>query len=289
MDNDGKTTSFGRYLMGKRLEKGISLKAVSQATRIGEDMLCLIENEDHSGLPAEVFVRGFLRAYAKAVGAQGDRAVALYHESRRLLQSANRFEEELLKTRERFWGRMLLPVLMLCGLVAATIAVEIRLHPGAPEPVKNQLPPPTDTTVAPAAPAAIPEPATLPPLETPQPDSSGDRMPIDIDVASEVQSQEATVPDLPPSTQAAPEIPVEAVAEKLKLQIVAVEDTWLKVIVDAQNPKEYFLKPSDRLELEADSGFNLLIGNATGLELFLNSRPVRVAGGRGQVVTLQIP
>ena len=72
MEND--SVSFGRYLKSKRLEKGISLKMVSGETRIGLDTLAHIEDEDVEKLPAEVFTKGFLRAYAKAVGADGDEA-----------------------------------------------------------------------------------------------------------------------------------------------------------------------------------------------------------------------
>ena len=77
--------------------------------------------------------------------------------------------------------------------------------------------------------------------------------------------------------------------DKLKLQIIAVERTWLKVIVDGQNARSYDLKPEDRLELEGTDNFNLMIGNATGLQIFLNERPVKIFGSSGQVVSLKIP
>ena len=77
--------------------------------------------------------------------------------------------------------------------------------------------------------------------------------------------------------------------ETLKLQVVAVEQTWLKVIVDGQNARSYDLKPGDRLELEGTHGFNLMIGNATGLQIVLNERPVKIFGSNGQVVSLKIP
>lgn len=76
---------------------------------------------------------------------------------------------------------------------------------------------------------------------------------------------------------------------KLRLQVVAVERTWLKVIVDGQNARSYDLKPEDRLELEGTTSFNLMIGNATGLEIILDDRPVKIFGSKGQVVSLKIP
>lgn len=75
----------------------------------------------------------------------------------------------------------------------------------------------------------------------------------------------------------------------LKLKVIAVERTWLKIIVDGQNARSYKLKPEDRLELEGTNDFNLMIGNATGLNIFLNDRPVKIFGSSGQVVSLKIP
>ena len=73
------------------------------------------------------------------------------------------------------------------------------------------------------------------------------------------------------------------------LQIDVVEETWLKIIADRQQPKEYSLNPGDQMELKATSGFNLLIGNATGIRLRLNHQPIAVEGRHGQVVTLKLP
>ncbi len=77
--------------------------------------------------------------------------------------------------------------------------------------------------------------------------------------------------------------------EKLKLQVITVEQTWLKVLVDGQSARSYNLKPEDRLELEGTHSFNLMIGNATGLQIFLDERPVKIYGSSGQVVSLKIP
>jgi len=82
---------------------------------------------------------------------------------------------------------------------------------------------------------------------------------------------------------------VEKTQDKLKLQVIALEQTWLKVIVDGQNARSYDLKREDRLELEGTHNFNLMIGNATGLQIFLNDRPVKIFGSDGQVVSLKIP
>jgi hypothetical protein len=76
---------------------------------------------------------------------------------------------------------------------------------------------------------------------------------------------------------------------KLKLKVIAMEPTLLKVIIDGQVPKIYQLKAKDRLDLEAGKYFNLLMDNASGIELFFNETPIRLSGKPGQNVNIQLP
>ena len=73
------------------------------------------------------------------------------------------------------------------------------------------------------------------------------------------------------------------------LEVVCDEATWLKVIADDAPASEHLLQPGDTLRLEADTMFNLLIGNAGGVSLQLNGKPVSVPGGSGEVVNLELP
>ena len=73
------------------------------------------------------------------------------------------------------------------------------------------------------------------------------------------------------------------------LEIVCHEDTWLKIIADDARATEHQMKPGDKITLNAETMFNLLIGNAGGISVQLNGQPVPVPGGSGQVVNLQLP
>jgi hypothetical protein len=81
----------------------------------------------------------------------------------------------------------------------------------------------------------------------------------------------------------------EVVASGLVLKIKAIEETWLRVTVDDNDPREYTLKPEDRIEVQANSGYKLFIGNAGGVILNLNEKPVTMRGGSGEVVYLKLP
>ena len=67
--------SIGTYLRREREIRHVSLEELAQTTRIPLRNLLLIEDDRFDELPGDVFARGFLRAYARAVGADDDAIV----------------------------------------------------------------------------------------------------------------------------------------------------------------------------------------------------------------------
>lgn len=249
MESGKESLSFGRYLQAIRLEKKISLEQVSQQTRIGLGNLLLLEQEDHDQLPAEVYVKGFLRSYAKAVGADGDEVIRRYGSRLDVVQKISKSESYGKKKDRLTWWKLLLSlVLFICIITVSLIAVVFFQQ--APEVDKSNKALEQKTAVAKEKAA---------------------------DTQAEQQDPETDV-------KSAQEVP-----EKLLLNVTAVEETWLKVIMDEKAPAEYNLKPGDKIELEATTMFNLLIGNAGGLILRLNDKPVSIPGKSGEVVTIELP
>ena len=70
--------SIGTHLRRERELRHVSLEELAQTTRIPLRNLLLIEDDRFDELPGDVFTRGFLRAYAKAVGADDDAIVTRY-------------------------------------------------------------------------------------------------------------------------------------------------------------------------------------------------------------------
>ena len=236
--------SFGRYIKTIRREKGISLQEVSRKTKIGVDTLRLIEKEDHDRLPAEVFVKGFLRAYAKVVGADGDVAIDRYLSDYQAYQAAVKRENDLFRSGARFWPRFVLAF----SLLGCIIALTLYFYDGFQlQPVDS-------------------------PDETPLKSSEHQETPV----ASETSNSE-------------PETDLNSETHKLLLKVVALKKTWIKVQIDGQDSKEYRLNTGDHLELEGSSGYNILMGDAKGVELTLDDKPFKIFGKEGQTVTVQIP
>ncbi|MDI7267841.1 MAG: helix-turn-helix domain-containing protein [Myxococcota bacterium] len=82
-DRSGRAASgsVGALLHDLRERRGLTIEAVSQETRIPVASLRLVEEGRFGELPAEVFARGFVRSYARAVGADPDAAIRLYEEA----------------------------------------------------------------------------------------------------------------------------------------------------------------------------------------------------------------
>lgn len=68
----------GAVLRELRERRGLTIEAVSMETRIPLAHLRRIEEDRLDELPAEVFLRGFLRAYARAVGADPEAVIRLH-------------------------------------------------------------------------------------------------------------------------------------------------------------------------------------------------------------------
>ncbi len=79
--------TIGTYLKRHRDTKRMSIAELSRVTRIPVGSLEAIEGDQFDALPGEVFTRGFLKSYARAVGAGPSEVLARYGASRRVVIS----------------------------------------------------------------------------------------------------------------------------------------------------------------------------------------------------------
>lgn len=75
--------SFGDSLRRERELRQITLREISEATKINHRYLEALERNDFRHLPGGVFNKGFVRAYAQHVGIDPDRMVLSYLEEER--------------------------------------------------------------------------------------------------------------------------------------------------------------------------------------------------------------
>jgi len=93
----------------------------------------------------------------------------------------------------------------------------------------------------------------------------------------------------PPSPAPAPEPAPAPGTQALKLDIQVLEKTWLKVNSDGntENGGE-ILEPGMTRKFTADNSLYISIGNAAGLTMKINDKPLRPLGKSGQVRSVTI-
>lgn len=309
---------FGPFLRNHRRAKGMSIETVAQKTKIRITILRQIENEDLGHLPSPVFVKGFVRAYAEAIGADVQEAFQYFDAGcTTFIQSDWTCAPQ--RARPHFWRGFLLACLVLILLVVITLFIARRI-----ENSRLAEPPPGTDSVATSPTGERPghegtkvHPVAAPKLASeeksastaPGPSGTGNVRAVEgtdqtlpkgpMPVISDRQgTQGVTLPSAEKSTLAdadsvgvvaTPVSTPPAIHAKLVLKITAIELTWLKVTRDGRDSKEMTLKPEEHMTLEAENRFELLIGNASGIQLTLNNQPVRIPVRRGKVVSLTLP
>jgi transcriptional regulator with XRE-family HTH domain len=82
---------------------------------------------------------------------------------------------------------------------------------------------------------------------------------------------------------------VPAVLDPKKLVVACRERTWIRIVIDETEKKEFMLNPEEMVAFNAKEGFDLLIGNAGGVTLFYNGQNVGFEGENGEVRRVRLP
>ncbi len=131
--------SFGSYLKTKRLEKAICLEAISRKTHITVDMLVLLEKEAYDRLPAQVYVHGFIREYARFVGIDAQEAL------RRYLTDYQAYQRAQKANARRF--QLVIPGGLRTMSALVILAVVITVFAGGVIFLPDRSPPPQNSSI----------------------------------------------------------------------------------------------------------------------------------------------
>lgn len=94
--NDGFTRkkveslTLGEKLRKLRTDSRMTLQDISRATRIQVKYLEFLESGEYEKLPADVYVRGFLRSYARYLNVDEEALVKLYERERNIQENLGR-------------------------------------------------------------------------------------------------------------------------------------------------------------------------------------------------------
>ena len=96
--------AFGPNLRRIRLQRGISLKQLAEATKVPENLWAALERNDVSHWPAGIFARAYVRQYALAIGVDPDSTV---DEFCRWFPQGDRRAEKLVRNHAEIVGHSL--------------------------------------------------------------------------------------------------------------------------------------------------------------------------------------
>jgi len=258
MKKENNSLSYGPYLRSIRLAKDIQLKTVVRKTRIGMDYLIALEAENRDELPGEIFIKGFIRSYASAIGTDGDEAVRRF-----LLKCDEKHQPNELKRPRLFHGaKSWLRLTTFVGVLVGTIAFSVyamnlsdSLYEGS-QPWHHRL-------------------IKLLPF-------GGVKPPSQLSLYNGADNQ-ATVIQFPQFTDP------DNHCKKAVLKIIIRKKTWLRLMTDTIAPKHYKLNGGDRLELEVIPYMKLAIGCADNVQLLLNDKILDISGKAGHTLTFKTP
>ena len=267
-------TSVGQILKTERERQGRDAAEVAGALCITQRYLRAIEQDDLKSLPGTFFYKSFVRQYAAIVGvdesslqpgilalAAAVEAPPMPHltmapkpakpirEVDPIVQDGNRSYFGEVRIGQSIVG--LIAVLLMCSGVYAWYnkAPEPR-----PQPVTRIAEPPVITPIKAEVPAPLAEPAAPAPA------------PPKIDVTT------TTDPDG---------------VNHVVLNVAATEKTWLSISADGKQIFSGVLEPSQSKTLTGVEFAKVKVGNAGGLDIRWNGKPIGPIGPRGQVRVLK--
>ncbi len=275
-----ESETLGSYLKSQRESKKISLREVAKNTRVREQILRALEEDQYDLLPPATYVKGFLLAYAKYLRLDPNDVLFRYEralkgepvapprtqptkpkipstqpskpQQKTLPVQPPRPRKKVLWNTKQTWA--------VVGVIAASLIVLYFFSPYSSKPPVE----PVSGKPAPEKPIIEEKPPVAP------------SPPVTVTTS------------VPPLTPSPPVTGTTSVTEKksLSLQLKAVEETWVSLQVDDQSGKGMTFKPGDGISVEASNRIRMILGNAGGLELILNGKPLEKFGKSGEVLTL---
>jgi hypothetical protein len=246
--------TLGNYLKNQRESKKIYLREVAKSTRVREHILQAIEEDRHDLLPPATYVRGFLLAYARYLRLDPNDVLLRYERDLKgepvpppYPQPPKPIQKGTPTPPAKLRKRILWKSKQTWVVIMVLIASFILFYFFSPYSSKPPV-----------------EPVLKKPIQ-------------------EKPVIKEELPVIPPPVKE-----TTSVLEKrpFSLQFKAIEETWVSLQVDDQSKKEMTFKPGDDISFQASNQIYMVLGNAGGLEVILNGKPLEKFGKSGEVFTL---
>ena len=240
--------TIGERLRCERLRSGVELDRIARQTKIPARLLSAIEQDQFDKLPGRVFTVSFVRQYAQALGMDETAILAEWRAQQEPPPPPPPASPVIVPNPKRQPGSAATVPLIAVTAMSAVLISIVFL--GLP----NQ-----------------PSTRTGEPVSAQAAENSADR---------------SAIPELPEPPAAA--APAESATSGLELVLTAQTPTWVRAKVDGQNVFAATLRPNESKILQTATAVNLVIGNAGGVQISLNGKPIGPIGPSGQVRDVEV-
>jgi cytoskeleton protein RodZ len=315
-------TPVGENLRRERLKRNLELEEISRELKISMRFLQAIENDQYDKLPGGVFAKSFARQYARLLGLNEEDIAGQVQQVVGPVEVPQPVETpkpmafssihvpkvdewQTVGDRRFHWSGwlsavVLVAVMLVCSAVYAWLqrpkaTVTAQANPPAasvPQHAATQnVPPGTPPVVATGTPgsvAAQPVPPTAqpdatPPQAVPPQVAPPQAPPLQ---ALDQRPLEQKPPEPKPAPAGAQTTPVNAEAA-VHVEINASEAVWVLARADGKYAFSATMDPNTTRTVEGVKQVMVRLGNAGGVTISLNGKPIGPAGPKGQVRTIQ--
>jgi len=268
---------IGTILKTQRERLGFTLSNVENQIFIPERYLAAIENGSLEELPSTVQGRGMVKNYAQFLGLDPEPLLLNYAEvlQTRLSEARKHAPDAGSSVTLRGWIRRFLasPTILWVGIVLLIASVSIWSsvlifgnRGSAPE---------ITATIPGVADILLPSLTYTPTLEQAQ-TTPGE---IEVEVALTPELENPDVEEGEPTST-----PQLTGNEKIQIQLIIIQRSWVRVTVDNILTFEGRLLPGSVKLFGGELNIEILTGNAAGVEVIYNQRDLGVMGLYGEVI-----
>lgn len=275
---------LGERLRSARKARALTLEEVCDALHLDESVILALEDERFETVGAPVFVRGHLKAYARLVGLSPDAVLSAYRtadpDSEALPRVGRVTHHRSVTINPVSWGVAILTALVVMALGFYVLQEDDVPVVAPPSP----LPPPAPTAAETTEPAirAPTEPETEPVVAEPITEPARE---VEAPGTPELDAAAAPQPAAEPESRA--QVPA---SDQVRLGLFFSAESWVE-ISDANRRLLFGLQREGiRRDLTGEPPFRLLLGNAGGVQVFVNDVPYQVPDEsiNGNVARFQI-
>ncbi|MCL2669312.1 MAG: DUF4115 domain-containing protein [Syntrophaceae bacterium] len=268
-------------LKAAREALGLSLNDIFLQTRVSLVNLSAVEDQDFGRLPPPVYARDYISKYARAIGINDLPLLARYEKHLERLNAP----PKKMEIRKPWPGNghrySFLFTTLAAVIVVGLLVYALHLYDQA----EKSLP-----VLAPTAESPFEEPSA-PPEEPPATEIAQPAATMGKSATTFEAREPASSPVKPDITKPPPP-PAQATSVAAKknhlLVIEAREVTWIRITEDG-TAQEVLLQPGERIERSAEESFLIDVGNAGGISVAYQGKPLPSLGKSGAVVRLRLP